>query len=85
MNANEVQRIKELVNRAEIESAKSEGEIDSIKREWKKKYGTDDINEIEKILNGLEIERNKTNERKQMLYEKLINSYDWDALEEELA
>ena len=51
MNVNDVQRIKQLVEKAEIESAKSQGQQDAIKKEWKKTYGTDYINEIEKIKN----------------------------------
>lgn len=85
MNVNEVQRIKQLVEKAEIESAKSQGQQDAIKKEWKKIYGTDDINEIEKIKNDLEKELRKTEERKEVLHNKLMESYDWESLEEELA
>ena len=84
MNVNEVQRIKQLVEKAEIESAKSQGQQDAIKKEWKKTYGTDDINEIEKIKNDLEKELRKTEERKEVLHNKLMESYDWESLEEEL-
>lgn len=85
MNVNEVTRIKELVDKTELESARSEGLMESIKKQWKKDYGTDDINEIKKIKADLETELGKTEERKEVLYDKLINSYDWDTLEEELA
>lgn len=85
MNVNEVQKIKELVEKAEIESAKSQGQQDAIKKEWKKTYGTDDVNEIKKIKENLEKELQKTEERKEVLYNKLMESYDWDDLEAELA
>ena len=85
MNVNEVQRIKELVEKAEIDSAKLQGRQDAIKKEWKKTYGTDDVNEIKKIKDNLEKELRKTEERKEVLYNKLLESYDWDELEAELA
>ena len=50
-----------------------------------KTYGTDDVNEIKKIKDNLEKELNKTEERKEVLYNKLLESYDWDELEAELA
>ena len=85
MNVNEMQNIKELIEKAEIESAKSQGQQDAIKKEWMKTYGTDDVNEIRKIKDNLEKELNKTEERKEVLYNKLLESYDWDELEAELA
>ncbi len=85
MNVNEVERIKEIINRAELESAKSEGKIETIKKEWKKNYGTDDVNEIKKIKAGKEEELKKTEERKKIVYDKIISCNNWDDLEEELA
>lgn len=84
MSIDEIGRIKGLIEKAQLESAKSEGQIEAIKKEWKKNYGTDDVEEIEKIKLNLEMELNKTEERKQVLYNKLIESYDWDLLEQEL-
>lgn len=84
MSIDEIGRIKGLIEKAQLESAKSEGQIEVIKKEWKKNYGTDDVEEIEKIKLNLEMELNKTEERKQVLYNKLIESYDWDLLEQEL-
>ena len=85
MNVNEVQKINDIINKAELESAKSEGKIEAIKKEWKKKYGTDDINEIKKIKAGLEEDLKKTEERKKVVYEKIVSSNNWEELEEELA
>lgn len=84
MNASEVERIKGLISAAELESAKQQGQLEAIKAEWKKAYGTDDIKEIEKILADMDKELEKTNERSESLYNKLLESYDWDALAEEL-
>ncbi|WP_405289457.1 hypothetical protein [Methanobrevibacter sp.] len=85
MNVKEVEKINELISKAQISSAKSQGQIEAIKAEWKKTYGTDDEKEIKKRLQELEEEEQKTIERQEVLYNKLINSYDWDKLEEELA
>lgn len=85
MNVKEVEKINELISKAQISSAKSQGQIEAIKAEWKKTYGTDDEKEIKKRLQELEEEEQKTIERQELLYNKLINSYDWDKLEEELA
>lgn len=85
MNVNEVERINNIIDKVQIESAKSEGQIDVIKKEWKKKYGTDDVTEIKKIKANLEEELKKTEERKQVVYDKIVDSNNWDELEEELA
>ena len=84
MNVRKVEEINELISKAEIASAKSQGQMEAIKAEWKKLYGTDDENEIKNKLQALETEEQKTVERQKVLYEKLVNAYDWETLEEEL-
>lgn len=84
MNVRKVEEINELISKAEIASAKSQGQMEAIKVEWKKLYGTDDENEIKNKLQELETEEQKTVERQEVLYEKLVNAYDWETLEEEL-
>ena len=84
MSVNEIEKIKELISKAELESAKSQGQQEAIKKEWKKNYGIDDINEIENIKTKLEEELEKTEERKEILFKKLNECYDWELLEEEL-
>lgn len=84
MNVRKVEEINELISKAEIASAKSQGQMEAMKAEWKKIYGTDDENEIKNKLQELETEEQKTVERQEVLYEKLVNAYDWKTLEEEL-
>ena len=84
MNVRKVEEINELISKAEIASAKSQGQMEAIKAEWKKLYGTDDENEIKNKLQELETEEQKTVERQEVLYEKLVNAYDWETLEGEL-
>lgn len=81
----EVEEIEKLINKAEIEMAKSDGQIQSLKNQWKKNYGTDDIDEIKEILKKLKLELSKTQERLEILYEKLFSIHDWEALEKELS
>lgn len=85
MNVNEVERINELISKAEIASAKSQGQMEAIKLEWKKKYGTDDENEIKNKLKELDEEEKKIVQRQQVLYEKITKAYDWEQLEDELS
>lgn len=84
MDTREFERIKRLIKDAEIESAKAQGVLDNIKKDWREKFGTDDITEIRKKLDELKEERDKLDSRLNNLYTKLENSYDWDALERQL-
>lgn len=84
MNVRKVEEINELISKAEIASAKSQGQMEAIKAEWKKLYGTDNENEIKNKLQELETEEQKTVERQEVLYKKLVNAYDWETLDEEL-
>ena len=84
MYIREVQRIQDLIQQAEINSAKATGQLESIKNEWDKLYGTNDESVILSKLEELEKEEEKLIARQEALYEKLVNGYDWDKLEEEL-
>ncbi len=85
MNVKEVERIEDLIKKAELEMAKSEGQIQTIKSQWKKIYGTDDEKEVKEILKNQKAELTKTQERLNVLYNKLLEACDWDSLEEELS
>ena len=84
MDSNEIERIKNLIQKAETQKAKAEGVIEKIKFEWKEKYGTDDISVIRNKLEELESELESSNERIESIYNKLLESNDWDKLEQEL-
>ena len=85
MNVKEVERIEDLIKKAELEVAKSEGQIQTLKTQWKKLYGTDDEKEIKEILKNQKAELTKTQDRLNILYNKLLEACDWDSLEEELS
>lgn len=85
MNVKEVERIEDLIKKAELEVAKSEGQIQTLKTQWKKLYGTDDEKEIKEILKNQKAELTKTQDRLNILYDKLLDACDWDSLEEELS
>lgn len=85
MNVKEVGRIENLIKKAELEIAKSEGQIQILKTQWKKLYGTDDVQEVKELLKNQKLELTKTQERLNTLYDKLLEACDWDSLEEELS
>ena len=84
MELKEVERIKGLINKNEIEKAKAQGVKESIKKQWKEKFGTDDVEEIKGKLQEMQGELDNSNKRLERLVDKLFDSYDWDKLEEEL-
>ena len=85
MTNDEFEKIKTLINKATIQSAKNQGAIDSIKASWMKEYGTDDLSEIQKIL----AEKKKEYEQSKQRLDKLMNDLneirDWDELERNLS
>lgn len=84
MTIEDIGRIQNIISKAETQKARSEGVIEKIKSEWKEKYGTDDLSEIKKKLSEMESEIKTTSERKESLFQKLLDSNDWEKLEEEL-
>lgn len=84
MDVKEFERLKVLISKMELDDAKTQGAIDSIKSSWKKDYGTDDVFEIRKIVSDLETRKNELNEKLDSLYNKLVNSCDWDEIERKL-
>ena len=84
MNVKEVERIKNLIQDAELSNAKSQGIIENIQKEWNDKFGTDKLEDVEKELEKLQEELKQSDERLEQLEKKLNDSYDWDKLEEEL-
>lgn len=81
MTISEIESIKEKIKNAEIKSARAQGVIDNIKKEWKEKYGTDDIEEIKIKLNDLKKNQVLYEEKINKLMKKLNDSYNWDSLE----
>lgn len=84
MDIKKVQEIKETIANCEIESAKAKGVIESIEADWEKEFGTKDINVVKEKLAEMEDELKTSDSRMEKLYNDLLNSYDWDKLEEEL-
>ena len=84
MNVKEVERIKNLIQDAELSNAKSQGIIENIQKEWKDEFGTDKLEDVEKELKKLQEELKQSDDRLKQLEKKLNDSYDWDKLEEEL-
>lgn len=85
MTNDEFEKIKALINKGTIQSAKNQGAIDSIKANWMKEYGTDSVSEIQKIL----AEKKKEYEQSKQRLDKLMNDLneirDWNELERNLS
>lgn len=77
-------KIKSLINKSKLESAKSEGRMESIKKGWKEKYGFDSVNKANEKLEELKQELENSTNRLNKVYNELLESQDWDKLEEEL-
>lgn len=84
MEAREFERIKGLISKAEIESAKAQGTIDNIRKNWLKEYGTDDIDEITNKFKELCDERDNLEKKMGEIWDKLYSSCNWDELERKL-
>lgn len=84
VDVKEVQKIKEMINQAELENAKNLGVIENIKKNWKETYGTDDPVELKSKLEEMKSDEENTKDRLNKLYSDLMESQDWEQLEEEL-
>jgi hypothetical protein len=84
MSIDEVEKINNLIERAQIESAKSKGKIEQIEKDWKEKYGTSDLDEVISIKDKMESDLKSKEKEAESLYDDLVNGYDWEQLEEEL-
>lgn len=84
MKTSEVARIKDLIKEAELEQAKAQGAKDSIKAEWKKKYGFETLEEAKAKLEEISSNLEKNEKKKEKLMTELNESQDWDKIEEEL-
>ena len=85
MSVDELEKIQGLIKKSELEIAKAEGQSQSIKNEWKKKYGTDDEEQIKQIIKDLKADKKKNQNKLDTLHQELEQCCDWDALEEELS
>ena len=84
MKTNEIENIKDLIQRAEVEQAKAQGVKENIKAGWKKNYGFDTVEEAKEKLSELNSEYEKNESRKEKLMDDLSASQDWEKIEDEL-
>lgn len=84
VNVKDVERINDLINKAELENAKNQGILENIRKEWMEKYGTDDVKIIKQKLKELKSDLENSNERQNKLYNELMELQDWEQLEEDL-
>jgi len=80
MEIDEVRRIKKLIQRAEVNSAKAQGVLDNLEKKWKAQFGDGSISTAKRALADLEEKNKKQEKRRDELMEQLERLYDWDAL-----
>ena len=83
MDLQEFEKIKDLMKKAEIESAKNQGQIESIEKKWSEQ-GIKNLEQAKNKLSELEKQQEELTQKRDGLFEKLQNSYDWDKLENDL-
>jgi chromosome segregation ATPase len=79
----DVKKIKQLIQEAEVKSAKAQGVIDSLEEKWKERYGEGSVKIAKQKLTELKEKIEKQEKRKAELEEELENLYDWEALSDE--
>ena len=79
----DVKRIKNLIQEAEVKSAKAQGVIDNLEEKWKERYGEGSVKVAKQKLTELREKIEKQEKRKVELEEELENLYDWDTLDDE--
>lgn len=84
MDASEVFKIKDLIRNAEAESLRAQGAVDSIKKQWKDDYGTDDPVDIAREYDRLNEEYESLKKRQEEVFEKLSTAVDWDDIAKRL-
>lgn len=84
MKAVEIEKIKDLIQKAELEQAKAQGVKDSIKADWKKKYGFETLEEANAKFEELKSELEKNEKKKELLMNELSNLQDWEQIEDEI-
>ena len=78
----DVKRIKNLIQEAEVKSAKAQGVIDSIEEKWKERFGDGSIKTAKAQLTELQEKIEKQEKKKAELEKELEGLYDWDSLED---
>ena len=84
MDIREVQKIKDLIGKSEVENAKAQGVIEDIKSEWREKYGFDTVEEANCKYEELKENLSKMENREEKLMKDLSQIQDWEKIEEEL-
>jgi len=82
-NEVDVKRIKNLIQEAEVKSAKAQGVIDNLEEKWKEAFGDGSIKTAKEKLAELKEKIEKQEKKKADLETELENLYDWDSLEDE--
>jgi len=85
MEVRELERIRKVINQAEIKAAKADGVIEKIKAGWKSDLGVDTVEGAKEKLEEMADQIRTQQERRDGLLKELEALTDWDALEDEVA
>ena len=80
MTVEQVQEIQDKIARASQLSAKAEGSIERIQKDWKDKYGFDTMDEAEAYLESLRKKHTNMTSKEEELMSELDGLVDWDTL-----
>ena len=76
MTANEYEKLKDDVRNLELRDAKAKGRMESIREDWKKKYGISTLDEAKEKLNELKLENKKKTEAREKLMNDLKSEFE---------
>jgi len=80
--ADDVKRVKKLIQEAEVKAAKAQGVLDNLEEKWKERYGEGTLTAAKQAYSELQTKIQKQEKRRDELMKELDNLYDWDSLEE---
>jgi hypothetical protein len=78
MDTKTFEAIKTKVDTLKQKQAKAEGAMESIKADWLKKFGTDDIGELEYKLAELQEDLEADEADRDKVFEELRSLYKWE-------
>ena len=78
MDTKTFEAIKTKVDTLKQKQAKAEGAMESIKADWHKNYGTDDIGELESKLTEMQEDLEADEADRDKVFEELRSLYKWE-------
>lgn len=83
MTTQELETIKNKIEKLKKDKSKAEGAMENIEKDWKSSFGLNSLEEVQEKIEELEKGKEEIETKIKNLSEKIKDSYDWD-LEDEL-